>query len=189
MKETVIGLGLLLSGLAMTACTPVNTPQGARPAASLPSGVSSRPLPAPGSCHMRSGGGQPLPDPACTPGAVNPDVTQASIGSTICKSGWTATVRPPVSVTNRIKQQTDIAYGLPTSTVGELDHLVSLELGGAPADTRNLWVEPGKIPNPKDAVESKLHAAICTGRVTLVAAQKAIATDWTTALVVTGAGR
>ncbi|MGW4529241.1 hypothetical protein [Amycolatopsis sp. NPDC004378] len=36
----------------------------------------------------------PLPDPACTPGALNPDVTQASIGSTICVSGWTATIRP-----------------------------------------------------------------------------------------------
>jgi hypothetical protein len=42
----------------------------------------------------------PLPDPACTPGALNPDVTQASIGSTICVSGWTATIRPPTAAQN-----------------------------------------------------------------------------------------
>lgn len=62
---------------------------------------------------------------------------------TICKSGWTKTVRPPTSLTNKIKLQIDRAYGLPTNTRGELDHHVSLELGGAPDDLRNLWVEPG----------------------------------------------
>ncbi len=38
--------------------------------------------------------GQQLPDPACTPGTVNPAVSQANIADTICKSGWTSTVRP-----------------------------------------------------------------------------------------------
>lgn len=90
-------------------------------------------------------------------------------------------MRPPVSVTAQIKKDTDLAYGLPTDTMGELDHLESLELGGAPADPRNLWVEPGKIPNPKDAVENQLHKAVCDHRVTLVAAQQAISSDWTTA--------
>ncbi|WP_406503203.1 hypothetical protein [Streptomyces sp. NBC_00212] len=32
----------------------------------------------------------PLPDPACQPGADNPDVTQDTIASTICVSGWTS---------------------------------------------------------------------------------------------------
>src|ERR1700687_1954524 len=40
-----------------------------------------------------------LPDPKCTPGAVDPSVTQDNIDSTICVSGYTKTVRPPVSVT------------------------------------------------------------------------------------------
>ncbi|TFE31045.1 hypothetical protein E0F15_11245 [Frankia sp. B2] len=31
-----------------------------------------------------------LPDPACTPGATSPTVTQADIDATICKAGWTA---------------------------------------------------------------------------------------------------
>ncbi|WP_328617173.1 hypothetical protein OHS18_13060 [Amycolatopsis sp. NBC_00355] len=138
-------------------------------------------VPAAGTCKLGSHNGQSLPDPACTPGTVNPAVSQATIADTICKSGWTSTVRPPTSVTGKLKKQLDTAYGLPTTTEGELDHLVSLELGGALADPANLWVEPGKIPNPKDAVENKLHSAVCSGLVPLATAQKAIAGNWTTA--------
>ena len=64
----------------------------------------------------------------------------------------------------------------------EYDHLVPLELGGDPNDPRNLWIEPGASPNPKDGVESRLHELVCEGRVPLAAAQEAITTDWTTAL-------
>jgi hypothetical protein len=46
-----------------------------------------------------------LPDPTITPGVLNPNVRQATIGKTICKSGWTATIRPPVSYTNALKIQ------------------------------------------------------------------------------------
>lgn len=56
-----------------------------------------------------------------------------------------------------------------------------MELGGAPDDPRNVWVEPGKIPNPKDALEDKLHAAVCAGLIPLVTAQQAIAHSWVTA--------
>jgi len=67
---------------------------------------------------------------------------------------------------------------------------VSLVLGGDPNDPRNLWVEPPSpghqpqdgVNNPKDIVENKLSAAVCSGRVPLADAQTAIATDWTTAL-------
>ncbi|WP_424556330.1 hypothetical protein [Streptacidiphilus pinicola] len=42
---------------------------------------------------------------------------------------------------------------------------------------------PGSGPaNPKDDVESALHDAVCSGQVSLSAAQSAIATNWTTAL-------
>jgi hypothetical protein len=148
---------------------------------SLPAGDKNAPMPAPGTCHLGQQNGQPLPDPHCTPGATNPQVTQATIGDTICRSGWTKTVRPPVSVTNKMKAESARSYSLPTSEKGEYDHLVSLELGGAPDDPRNLWVEPGGIPNPKDAVENKLAEAICSGLIPLATAQAAIATNWTTA--------
>jgi hypothetical protein len=44
----------------------------------------------PAHCQARDNNEEP--DPTCTPGALNPAVTQATIGSTICKSGWTATI-------------------------------------------------------------------------------------------------
>jgi hypothetical protein len=143
-------------------------------------------LPAPGTCKLGSRNGQLLPDPACTPGVANPAVSQATVGATICRSGWTATVRPSSSVTGKIKKQVDVAYGLSTTTQGELDHLISLELGGAPSDPRNLWVEPGALPNPKDAVENQLRRAVCSRLITLTAAQQSIAGDWTTAINSTG---
>ena len=59
----------------------------------------------------------------------------------------------------------------------ELDHLVSLELGGS-NDASNLWPEAPPSPNPKDEVEGALNSAVCDGQVTLAAAQDAIAADW-----------
>ncbi|MGI8334835.1 hypothetical protein ACRYCC_33195 [Actinomadura scrupuli] len=132
----------------------------------------------PAGCHVR--GNSPttlLPDPSCTPGGIDPKVTQANLSSTICKSGYTATVRPPSSDTGKAKRLLYSAYGIPADEKSELDHQVSLELGGD-NDIANLWPEVGKIPNPKDAVENRLHRAVCAGTVTLAAAQRAIATDW-----------
>ncbi|MFF3981283.1 hypothetical protein ACWGNF_08815 [Streptomyces sp. NPDC055808] len=137
----------------------------------------------------------PLPDPVCQPGDYNPDVTQATIGSTICVPGWTSTVRPPTSYTNPLKVQQITAYGYSdTSTADyEEDHLVPLELGGAPRAPKNLWPEPrystgGKTAGNKDTVENKLKTAVCNGQVGLDDARHAIATDWTTALSATGIG-
>jgi hypothetical protein len=71
------------------------------------------------------------------------------------------------------------AYGF-TGSAGnyEEDHLIPLELGGSPTSPKNLWPEPGASPNPKDSVESAADHAVCTGQLTLAAAQQAIATDW-----------
>ncbi len=133
----------------------------------------------------------PLPDASCTPGAFNPDVTQSTINKTICVSGWTATVRPPTSYTNALKKQGISDYGYSDTSMAdyEEDHLVPLELGGAPRDPRNLWPEPhagAKNAYSKDSVENKLKTAVCAGQVTLSAARNAIATNWTTALSVVG---
>ena len=130
-------------------------------------------------CQFRDG--SRLPDPACTPGAIDPAVTQANIRSTICRRGYTSTVRPSVVQTDHAKFNVEyVAYHVKHSAKSELDHLVSLELGGA-NDIANLWPELGKQPNPKDAVENALHRAVCSGTVTLAAAQQAIATNWLTA--------
>ena len=142
-------------------------------------------MPPPGACHAGTLNGQPLPDTACTPGEISAVVTQASIGSTICKSGWTATVRPTVAVTDAIKTKSAQAYGLSSSERGELDHDIPLELGGYPgtaADVGNLWFEVGAIPNPKDTIENTLNHATCAGLIPLVVAQSAIAHQWVTAV-------
>jgi hypothetical protein len=124
---------------------------------------------------------QQLPDPRCTPGAVDPAVTQGNLRSTICHPGYTKTVRPSSSQTDRFKFEVVYpAYGEKHSKKTELDHLVSLELGGA-NDAANLWPEYPPTPNPKDKVENALHAAVCDGKVTLKAAQNAIAVNWETA--------
>jgi hypothetical protein len=60
----------------------------------------------------------------------------------------------------------------------EYDHLVSLELGGATNDARNLWPEPGSSPNPKDSVENEVHRLVCDGDMRLAQAQHTIATGW-----------
>lgn len=132
---------------------------------------------APARCRVLPG---PRPDPACTPGAIDPAVTQQNIATTICRSGYTSKVRPSSSQTDRMKARLYKAYGIAPGTTSELDHLVSLELGGA-NDVANLWPEVGKLPNPKDSVENALHKAVCAGKVTLAAAQQAIASDWQTA--------
>ena len=75
------------------------------------------------------------------------------------------------------------AYGLEGQPLSayELDHLISLELGGAPADVANLWPQPwAGDPNAhqKDAVETHLKREVCRGAVSLADAQRMIATDW-----------
>jgi hypothetical protein len=93
-----------------------------------------------------------------TPGVVNPDVTQATIRSTVCRPGWTRTVRPPVSYTNALKARGLRQYGLrgPPSAFQE-DHLISLELGGDPTDARNLWPEPYPRAAAVDQLENELN--------------------------------
>jgi hypothetical protein len=115
-------------------------------------------------------------------------VTQATIGSTICRSGYASSIRPPESVTEPEKAASARAYGYsgPFSTA-EYDHLVPLELGGDPNDPANLWVEPNDNPNAtstfnsKDVLENRLNALVCSGQLTQAAAQDAIASNWVAA--------
>jgi hypothetical protein len=155
-----------------------------------------QPQPAPGSCHyvvVNASAGDYLPDPHCTPGATNPRVTQADLASTICKSGYTASIRPPAGITGREKKASEASYGFKgKASTTEYDHLISLELGGDPNSPLNLWPEPNKtraagVNNPKDAVEDKLKSLVCNAvhkkpYLPLVKAQYLIATNWATAI-------
>lgn len=132
--------------------------------------------PVAGICHSING----LPDKTCTPGIIDMRVTQANIHQTICVRGYTATVRPPVSITNTEKIISEQQYGYKSGSQGEYDHLIPLELGGS-SDTKNLWFESGSIPNAKDSIENQLRAEVCSGTITLQFAQQEISTNWKTA--------
>jgi hypothetical protein len=110
-----------------------------------------------------------------TPGVLNPDVTQATIRTTICAHGWTRTIRPPVSYTNRLKVEQLRAYGLTGGPADyQEDHLVSLELGGHPTDPRNLWPEPRARAEQVDSTENELNDRVCDGSLNLAEAQRKI---------------
>lgn len=125
------------------------------------------------------------PNSARTPGAFNPSVTQSNIHSTICLTGYTATIRPPSSYTTALKIQQlrsgySVAGDLKTGDYEE-DHLISLELGGAPSDPKNLWPEyynSSLGARVKDKVENALHSLVCKGLLPLKTAQRLIASNW-----------
>jgi hypothetical protein len=117
--------------------------------------------------------GQYAADLARTPGVVNPDVTQANIASTVCKHGWTRTIRPPTDYTNALKAKQMREYGVDGSMSDyQEDHLISLELGGHPTDPRNLWPEPYPRASAMDTIENQLNAKVCSGELTLDEAQR-----------------
>jgi hypothetical protein len=174
----VAGLGSFAGGALVGA----HSEAGAAPPGLARSTASShvvQPQPPAGSCHARGSGPFSLPDAGCTPGAVDPAVTQGDLARTICHAGYSESVRPSESITEREKIASLKAYGdrKPLHAY-EYDHLVSLELGGARNDPRNLWPEPGASPNPKDSLENRLHTRVCDHQMSLAAAQRAIAQNW-----------
>jgi hypothetical protein len=111
------------------------------------------------------------PDPKLTPGAIFDGVTAVQV----CVAGYSSSVR---SVTTATKNKVYAEYGITTHPTGayEVDHLISLELGGS-NDIRNLWPEKytgADNAHDKDKLENSLHADVCAGRITLAQAQHAI---------------
>ena len=108
-----------------------------------------------------------------TPGVLNPDVSQETIGQTICVSGWTRTVRPPTSYTSTLKVEQMKEYALAGDPSDyQEDHLISLELGGHPTDRRNLWPEPRPRAEQVDRIENELNRKVCSGGITLAEGQR-----------------
>ena len=122
--------------------------------------------------------GEPLNDLRVTPG-----VTFHVAVATICRSGYATSVRDvPESEKNHVYAEYGITHH--TTNQYEVDHLISLELGGSNA-IGNLWPELNNHPkgylNSKDILENRLHVLVCDGKVGLASAQKAIASDWVSA--------
>jgi len=114
-------------------------------------------------------------DKACTPGAIIPSATVDQI----CTPGYSSSVR---NVPTSEKDQVYANYNINSHFTGqyEVDHLISLELGGS-NDISNLWPElADPVPgfHEKDSVENYLHSQVCSGKMSLQKAQELIASDW-----------
>jgi hypothetical protein len=102
-------------------------------------------------------------------------VRQSTIKKTICKSGWTKTIRPPVSYTNALKIKQMVLYEETSSpSEYEEDHFIPLELGGAPRNPKNLWPEPHSQSKLSDPLETSLKRKVCKGLMKLAKARAAI---------------
>ena len=171
---------LVISALIMISCSLV-TPTTPTPGGGSGTSVVSAPtenVPASWGKQTKTSGCQangPLQDRACTPGAIFPNVTK----SDICQSGYARSVR---NVPDSEKNQDYAEYGITHHTTGqyEVDHLISLELGGS-NDIANLWPEAAS-PTPgfheKDKVENYMHDQVCSGAISLQQAQIEISTNW-----------
>jgi hypothetical protein len=117
------------------------------------------------------------PDRNCSPGAYYRGLTKR----VLCSSSFhTGDIR---NVPDSVKHAVEVAYGLeprPYGSTLEIDHIISLELGGS-NDISNLFPEradarPGF--RVKDKLENKLHALVCAGTITLSKARHGIAENW-----------
>lgn len=155
-------------------------------ACTLPDSLAATPVTA--HCTVVAG----KADKSCTPGVLNPLVTQATIGATVCahkapgdRETWTQRQRPPASYTSSLKKTQMREYGLTGQPADyEEDHLIPLSIGGSPRDPHNLFPElwvGATGANVKDDEELALWRAVCASppRMTLAQAQAKIITDWT----------
>ncbi|HJW23919.1 MAG TPA: hypothetical protein VJ576_03395 [Rhodocyclaceae bacterium] len=116
-------------------------------------------------------------------GALSPEVTQDNTHQTICQPGYTATVRPPRSYTDKVKRALMREAGIDEGLIAEyeLDHIIPLALGGHPRKAENLRLQPWEGEGGakrKDRIEVKLQCLVCSGQVALADAQREVAGDW-----------
>ena len=121
-----------------------------------------------------------LSDRRCSPGAYSSKLTKAVICSPSFRTG------PIRNVPDSEKHQVEAEYGLEPKPYGstlEIDHIVSLELGGS-NDPANLYPEEASFADNapgyhvKDVLENAAHKAVCAGKISLRTAQQEIARNW-----------
>jgi hypothetical protein len=106
------------------------------------------------------------------PGATSRAVTPANVASTICVSGWSSRHRPPYAWSHAVKVRLYATEGRSGGLrAWQLDHLISIELGGAARSLRNVWLQPVGPATRDDRLENRWHRQVCTGTVGLRAAQ------------------
>ena len=158
------------SNSAIPVATPVRSPHPShkpRPSAKPPTSPKA---------HPRGVPSADVPNPALTPGVA------LHVGaSRICVPGYSTSVRNvPDSEKTRVYARYHVAW---VPYQHEVDHLISLELGGSNAIT-NLWPEPyaGRWgARTKDVLENRLHDLVCSGQLSLRSAQYQESTNWVAA--------
>ncbi len=171
----LLAIALLRPG-SPSAGAPAATRGSARPARAQPGQPAT--LASEDPAALRAARPPILPDPTMTPGATL-DVTAQDI----CVSGYSSRVR---NVPSGVKRQAYDEYGIASHEPGEyeVDHLISLELGGSNS-IRNLWPESFRTQpwnaHTKDRLENELHRLVCAGQEDLATAQQEIAGDWVAA--------
>jgi hypothetical protein len=127
-----------------------------------------------------------LPDPAKTPGAINPTISQSNIGSTICVPTYVASlVASPSKTASAARQLVDRDYPGQSPSLYQVDQLIPLSLGGARDDARNLWLQTWTGPQSaghKDKLEAVLNEMVCKRQISLALAQRVIASNWVAAI-------
>jgi hypothetical protein len=140
-------------------------------------------------CKTGKSMGYPVPDPKCTPGAVNPSVTAAALRDPRFKSECVH--GDPKSADEKVKLYGAYGLGEPEKNMGptrscELNRLIPLELGGANS-ADNIWplcgppdvMQSARYFNDKDKVDRYLVMMVKMSRMELDAAQKGVVADWT----------
>jgi hypothetical protein len=152
--------------------------------------ITSVSLPPHGICHPKpTSDGTFLPDPTCTPGAINPTLTEAILKDPAFRTGCVrndATSETQKASTYKWYHTKHPKNNQGATQTCELDHLIPLYLGGA--DTlENIWPQCGparvhlddRFFKEKDKVEFYLGQQVRAGKMDLAVAQKGIAEDWT----------
>lgn len=125
-----------------------------------------------------------LPNHRLTPGVAEPHLTKPVICARTFRTG--AWRHVPANEKKAVYAEYHMAphagdCALPRGC--EVDHLISLELGGS-NDIRNLWIQPYST-HPwnaveKDVLETRLHDLVCQDLITLEDAQSEISVNWIT---------
>lgn len=148
-------------------------------------------LPPEGKCVPDHRNGFPVPDPNCTPGAINPTLTLEVLSNPKFTTKFVRDEADGSKATDKAKTYDWYGIKHPTNNTGEnqvceLDHFISLEIGGA--DTLdNIWPQCGpsgvalmeRYFKQKDAVEDYLAWLVTHNSMDLKLAQRCIAHDWT----------
>jgi hypothetical protein len=176
----------LVALLCVAGCAHVATVPESRPTPVTPPAVVT-PAPTTTAPPFRSAAEDPKDGPCIqtTHGciALNPDVDEDTIDTTVCVSGYTKIVRPATSYTDGVKKKLMREAGLDGARISdyELDHIVPLVLGGHPRKLSNLMLQPWDGEHGakmKDILEVRLHSLVCHGKLDLTDAQACIARDW-----------